>query len=160
HNQYRIGHVARIPALVFGDSQSSCRPNDALCSSSSDPTHSLPSNASRQWRVAYLITPAEEPQSVCMTPPPEEAHLPPSAIIIHSPHHKHQTAPHCPSDPGDISGLTEVLPEDVALYTMVIPGAVYNFGAGLIERSTEPNNSSTASILHSRHRWFNLACAK
>ena len=154
---YRIGHVARIDALAFGNHRSSCRPSEALCSPPPTAINEVPVGAVKQPRVAYLITPVAGSQSVCMTPPPEEVDTTKYAVIVHSPGSAHDPA--APNKP-PLENLTEVLAEDLPLYSIIIPGAVYDFGAELIPKSLKLNDTESSSGLRSSHRWFNIACSK
>jgi len=68
---------------------------------------------------------------------------------------------HTPSSgPIDVDKLPEIIQEDQPLYAMVVPGAVYDTMAELIEHSDEAHKNLGTNPEGSSRHWFNVACVK
>jgi hypothetical protein len=94
-------------------------------------------------RAVYLITPADRPtNSLCTSPPPEATPGKPTPILLNR--------------SGKDGALSDIAPDELASYALIIPGAVYDAAAALIPRSVTPVSSQ---VRGSSRRWFNLACA-
>ena len=116
---------------------------------SSSEAASEPTRMPDATRLGYLITPADQPaHSLCMSLPPEVSSSKSTPIL---------QQPIVPSSSSESHpGIPGIFPEDLPLYALIVPGAVYDSRANLLERSTDPspwhNEGSSGT-------WFNIACA-
>jgi hypothetical protein len=93
-------------------------------------------------RTGYLITPADQPaNSLCASRPAGAAE---------------KATPILDNRSAGDGKLATIAADIAALYAIIIPGAVYDYGSQLIPASLSAGPSQTPG---GGHRWFNIACA-